>query len=46
MLGRFVLLILTLGLLAPAVLVSEGGDGGNNSDTQRSIKVVIRHCTS
>jgi len=46
MFARFVLLILTLGLLAPAVLVSEGGDGDNNSDTQKSINVVIRHCTS
>ncbi len=46
MFGRFALLILTLGLLAPVVLVSEGADGDNNSDTQKSISVVIRHCTS
>lgn len=46
MLRRAVLLICALALTAPVVLSSEGSGGDELSDTQRSISVVIRHCTS
>jgi len=46
MLGKFVLLICALALLSPVVLLSGGNDRNADSDTQRSIRVVIRHCTS
>ena len=46
MLRRAVLLICALALTAPVVLSSGGTRGDELSDTQRSISVVIRHCTS
>jgi hypothetical protein len=46
MLRRAVLLICALALTAPVVLSSGDSGGDEFSDTQRSISVVIRHCTS
>jgi len=45
-LRRIVLLICAIALVAPVVLSAEGSGADELSDTQRSISVVIRHCTS
>jgi hypothetical protein len=46
MVGRVVLLISVVALLAPVVLSASDETGDQNSDTKRSISVLIRHCTS
>ena len=44
--GKIVLLISVLALLTPLVLLSEDDTVNVDSDTKRSIRVVIRHCAS